>query len=80
MASLHDSNNDESRLINVLSVCVLSTRSQGVKLSREPRGLFFGRDGIEFGLMHFFMRGGFVVFYHRAVMRRMGWRFFWHFL
>lgn len=61
-------------------VCVLSTRSQGVKLSREPRGLFFGRDGIEFGLMHFFMRGGFVVFYHRAVMRRMGWRFFWHFL
>lgn len=80
MASLHDSNNDESRLINVLSVCVLSTRSQGVKLSREPRGLFFGRDGIQFGLMHFFMRGGFVVFYHRAVMRRMGWRFFWHFL
>lgn len=80
MASLHDSNNDERRLINVLSVCVLSTRSQGVKLSREPRGLFFGRDGIEFGLMHFFMRGGFVVFYHRAVMRRMGWRFFWHFL
>lgn len=80
MASLHDSNNDESRLINILSVCVLSTRSQGVKLSREPRGLFFGRDGIEFGLMHFFMRGGFVVFYHRAVMCRMGWRFFWHFL
>lgn len=80
MASLHDSNNDESRLINILSVCVLSTRSQGVKLSREPRDLFFGRDGIEFGLMHFFMRGGFVVFYHRAVMRRMGWRFFWHFL